>query len=226
MKIARLIFVAAALLTSTAYVNAGVVVGDYEWRQLTDTQGLSPRQLASIYDTSTGQLGAGNTTFAGVDFTGWTWASVDDVRGLFTSILDNDFSFDATNRSYEEANSTWAPAIIDGDGAGADMGLFHATSAGASAEFLYGITREIVDFGGTTGVRVLSAYIHNSYGTESYNKDNATTAVAVDIDQTLRGFWMYRAAPAGSVTLPAPATLPLLATALVFGWMIRRRRAN
>ena len=42
--------------------NAGVIVGDKEWRQLTETTDLTSPQLDAIYDVATGQLDTATTT--------------------------------------------------------------------------------------------------------------------------------------------------------------------
>jgi hypothetical protein len=108
---------ATSLLSNNVYATY-VAADGKEWRQVTDTVNISWNSVSAVCSTTTGVCSG---SVGAVDFTGWTWASQVDVLGLFTeftgSSLDN----------YEEFNSTWAPAFIDVDGAGSDLGAIGTT---------------------------------------------------------------------------------------------------
>tara|TARA_R110000823_G_scaffold47903_20_gene122053 strand:- start:26693 stop:29245 length:2553 start_codon:yes stop_codon:yes gene_type:complete len=62
---------------------ANPIIDDLEWRQVTDTQGIDIRDVTTVCP------GGGNPCdgmVAGVDFTGWTWASSEDVVGMINTL--------------------------------------------------------------------------------------------------------------------------------------------
>ena len=62
---------AVCAISLTTGVNAGVIVGDKEWRQVTETVNLTYGDLASVCNSTTG---ACSGSVGGVDFSAWTWA--------------------------------------------------------------------------------------------------------------------------------------------------------
>ena len=71
--------VAVCAMSVWSGVSAGVIVGDKEWRQLTETADFSYAEFSGVCDPLTGTC-AGST--GGVDFNGWTWASQTEVAQL------------------------------------------------------------------------------------------------------------------------------------------------
>lgn len=81
----RCTHILAMLCFSPTLVSAqGVIVGDREWRQLTDTINLAWSEVASVCNSSTG---ACSGSIGGVSFDGWTWASIEDVQELFDQLI-------------------------------------------------------------------------------------------------------------------------------------------
>ena len=76
---------AVCAISLTTGVNAGVIVGDKEWRQVTETVNFSWNDFSSVCNTSDGSCSGSltNGTLGTVSFDGWTWASWTDVAGLF-----------------------------------------------------------------------------------------------------------------------------------------------
>ncbi len=82
-----------------------VEIGDRDWRQLTDTVGITYNQLTSIYDVSTGRLlDEANHKIGDVDFTGWTWATAQDVYAMYSIIVGR--TLESYDYYYEE-NPVW-----------------------------------------------------------------------------------------------------------------------
>ncbi len=85
-----------------------VLIGDREWRQVADTKGISWVDVWTVCDDSTGEcFGIAGS----VDLTGWTWASVDDVNGLFSNYLTQESLGPGPDR-IEMDKSAWAPALL------------------------------------------------------------------------------------------------------------------
>jgi hypothetical protein len=86
--------------------NDIVVVGGREWVQVDLFKNNS-------WDTINGQCPAGvcstGSVLNGWDLNGWTWASIEDVQGLF-----NTFTAQSTTSpgTYRERDSTWAPLFF------------------------------------------------------------------------------------------------------------------
>ena len=98
-------------------VSTGVVVGDKEWRQVTDTVNFSGNDFDSVCDTSDGSCSGNltNSAFGTVSFDGWTWANQIDVGQLFQALPGWSGPITAPV-SHSELHSTWAPhfSIVSG----------------------------------------------------------------------------------------------------------------
>ncbi len=95
-------------LFSTAALAQPVIKDGKEWLQPADFLNLSWDDVALVCDPGTGLC---DGELNSIDVTGYTWASVDDVNGLFntygvTPPLSGD---DAV----WQANSSWAPSFLN-----------------------------------------------------------------------------------------------------------------
>ncbi len=81
-----------------------IIVGDREWRQFSDVTGLSWNQIAMICQPNTGSC---NGSLYGVDVTGWTWASFQEVHSLIET-----FSINAGNESLTSTDDDFFPGLI------------------------------------------------------------------------------------------------------------------
>ncbi len=189
-------------LWNTAYA---VIADGKDWRQLTDTVNLSYNDLAQIYDTSTGQLKDSSiTTVGGVDFSGWIWASLEEVASLYSSFTGLTIGvYDYVS----EAGSAWAPEYFN---------LFEATSSSIyhGYEQAAGISRTLWPNGLSTSTIMqnrlddsINDVVHTS---GSWGLDTKTDGV---------GFHMYKA-----TSVPIPGAVWLLGTGLVILAGERRRK--
>ena len=106
-----------AVFTPSNASNSGdVVVGERAWRQLTDTQHLNYDLVVRKCDEFTGtcagvcsaETGACDGSIGGVDFTGWTWASVSEVGELFATLTPHPGGVEQLS----DTNTTWAPDFV------------------------------------------------------------------------------------------------------------------
>jgi hypothetical protein len=186
-----------------------------EWRQVTDTLGLTWSDVLLVCDETTG---ACNGSVGEVDFTGWQWANVAAVNQLFNEISGGAGFLTSDPQEYEIPNSSWAPAAIDNDGAGSDTGYFHMTWANNlyNEEFVYGWTRDRKP-GSSTG-----AYLGTI--TDTLNFDKLQTDNASDIpdeNPAITGFWLYQDQPAA---VPIPAAIWLLGSGLAGLAALQRKK--
>ena len=127
-------------LSGPAYTDAS----GQEWRQVTETMGLSWNDLnaACPGGVCTGTAGA-----AAIDVDGWMWATITNVADLFNEFIDFP-ALDGTVGFYTESESTWAPAFLDlfdftqfatGNDGGPGVGGWSATSSNATEAFSGGL---------------------------------------------------------------------------------------
>jgi hypothetical protein len=97
----------------TFYATAQAVeIGDKDWRQLTDTIGITYNDLASIYDVPTGRLLDESRHMLGnIDFSGWTWATAQDVYEMYSFIVGK--TLESYDYYYEENPSWLSPFFND-----------------------------------------------------------------------------------------------------------------
>jgi hypothetical protein len=202
---AVLVLTAWAGSTSAALLPP-VSVNGKEWLQPLDFTSYSWNTISTVCNTTTG---ACNGSLGGNDMTGWTWADVDAVNGLFNTYIS-----DAGGNAYYgyplsgpsgafELNSTWAPAILSD---------FQAT--GVTGNQLMGwLSTEIYPTAAYVGtVTDFNAPSSDSASTDGFSaKVNAGFGV---------GAWFVRDAPSG---VPVPGTLFLLGLGLL-GLRVSRQR--
>jgi hypothetical protein len=103
--------VAAALTLAIPLAANALTVDGKEWRQVVDTVGISWSQVAAVCSPGTGVC---DGKVGDISFTGWTWASVDDIRALFDHlILPESIQFPTSDSSWGEFYTHNIGAVID-----------------------------------------------------------------------------------------------------------------
>jgi hypothetical protein len=201
---------------------AGVVVGGSEWRQLTDTVSISYGDLVDS-GTCSASSGLCNGSFNAVDFSGWTWATVEEVGLLFETLTGLPAGTFASPENVNELGSTWAPAAIDVDGSGPDTGAFHKTFQGTAGAMIQGLTRSAVNVSGSL---VYAPWIQDRAGDDyAYTAQSLSSGAGTASNEAARnvnvGVWLYRN-PASMVDVPLP--IWLLLAGIPAARMARRKR--
>ncbi len=204
----KLIF-AIVLLTIPFYSNA-VVINGKDWRQLTETTGFSFNNVSnSTTGTCDVNTGLCNGSLGGVDFTGWTWATNEEVGGLFNYIVGTtavDFTISGGD-SYREYASEWADRAVDSDGIGGlDTGLFLPTIVdNGEVGRVLGITRSESTYDQNNA---FMPGIYDAYRDGWEDQIATTTHGWKSISSDNKGLWMYREVP-----VSAPLALMLIGLA-------------
>ena len=99
---------AAAFATSIAVAYVDPVTG-WEWAQAAETVGFSWNEVQGV--CATDGVTACNADLEAVGFTGWVWATRDQVRDLFVNATDLTAS-ELADYSEEQYGSTWAPQFL------------------------------------------------------------------------------------------------------------------
>jgi len=182
MKTKSLGVLVAILLTPTLVTADGVIVGDREWRQLTDTINLTWSDVASVCNTTTG---ACSGSIGPVSFDGWTWASIEDVQELFEQLIKPEsIQFPTIETNYLAVNDPDIRAALGPSG-------FAPVPAGFGPVRTGGWTRSVFMF----PPLYFSPYLLLEAAAQ--NEDFAClncAGVADEGPQSYRGNWMYRAA--------------------------------
>ena len=196
------------------FAGNAIIIDGKDWREVVDTINLGWQDLETVCDVDTGVC---EGSIDGVDFTGWTWASIEDVGSMFDSLIPEAFGSFTELRDHWERNSLWAPALIDNDRDGPNEGFFRGTSTYPTYSRIMGRTRSTQPD--------LSANMYYTIITDHF--PGATTADFITTDKVTSGreghwsmgHWMYRTpighalstlSPTGTGIAPLPLqpTLP------------------
>lgn len=182
-----------AALAVTA--QAGVIIGDKEWRQVTDTAGLSWNNANDLCNSGSGLCSG---MVRGVDLTGWTWATSGEVQSLFASFSGQNVP------DYNENDSTWAPDFFT---------KFNPTFFVNSLKLIQGLVRNPNAFGSNQAGLLW----------DSPDVNDIHTFVLLNPAQNRidTGLWMYQPA-SSSVPVPDPSTLSLIGFGLLSLGLARR----
>ena len=187
--------------------NAAIIDGR-NWMQVTETVNFSYNQLANgPCDVLTGLCNGIATNHLGtsIDLTGWTWASANDIAGLFEFLTGApDGTFDVEQVNYSEGAASWAANAIDTDGLGADSGFFDVTHFFNNDDYMVaGYTRSVLSG------RTDRSYLRSSSTHSTAVIGNGSTTT-FDTARAHTGMWLYQ-----SIAITEPSLLVLLAIGLI-----------
>ena len=199
--------------------SASVIVGGKEWQQPNDTSGSTWDDTAAICDPTTGVCSGA--------FSGWTWASNNDIQALFEKLIrPGTTQFPTPTSDYDELSSLdIARAVSLPD-------YFEVTYHAFEFEFVRGWSRTLAVPhvpGGPPG-KAYSPYLQHYFGSEPSNQctigstvtqcpDRGVLSEQRDTDTMIGGgIWLYRPAP--------PAVLLELLHSAVIGVGPGRSLAN
>ena len=188
---------AVSLLTSSAFA-ASVNVAGKEWRQVSETLGYSWTQIAGVCPAGGGVC---TGSLVGADFTGWTWATIEEVGNLLFPVYNP--SFPGGISAHTQAGSPWAPAFLTD---------FYATDTTHGYDYVFGWTATPADGTGSYAANVTN---WSNGGLFDEMKTNIVRLNQMS-DPTL-GAWLYH-------PIPLPPALPLMGLAMAGLGFTRKRR--
>jgi hypothetical protein len=133
-----------AVVAETAGVEV-VAIGDQEWAQVDQFIAVSGEEISRVCPGGNCDAGTGGT-LAGLDMSGWTWASEEEVAALFSAISP----YPGLGEEYAEPGSEWAPAIFDKIGfrptAKSDAGRALMGRTSSASDIYRNVTGALSDF--------------------------------------------------------------------------------
>lgn len=173
-KILLVFIVYSSYVTS---VWSGPTINGLEWRQVTETSTISWNEVSTVCNQSTGVC---NGSIETVDFTGWTWASVDEVTDLFNAILPgtaNDLT--KGGDTINETNSQLPASFFT---------VFEPTYIDSNVQAIFGWSRDK-----NTNSMPLDPSVSNQFDPNGVDVITTQNSGSASIKSPGVGSWLYRA---------------------------------
>lgn len=210
-------FIIGAIIVQLANPVNATVIGGKDWRQLTETTGINVINIINegVCDEVTGVCSG---SFSGVDFSGWTWATGEEVGYMLiqAGITPPSFYFDLLT-VIGDSDEPWASNFVDIDGPnGADGGLFFANRfiTNAAAVNGYSRTRGGAPYDFTDPDHFFVPDVMDVEDT-SLGNDHASGSWLYAQASSNSGMWLYQ-------RIPEPSTYLLIGFGLI-GMVCQRR---
>jgi hypothetical protein len=205
--------VCACLIVVSFNVSA-VIIGNKDWLQVTDTAGRSWSDFNAIFDDSTGVCDTPGCLLAGgVDLTGYTWASITEVRVLLDTYTSTALD-QADSPSITQALSSGWNASLFGD--------FAATNPFTDGNDILGFTRNSSSIGNGDVVRAVD--YGSSYDPTQSPDLYRVQELSANENRSYVGGWFYKDAVETPPSVPIPASVWLFGSGLIGLIGIARRK--
>ncbi|KAI5911992.1 hypothetical protein PA01_18295 [Azoarcus sp. PA01] len=199
----------ALLISPTA--NALVIDGR-DWRQVSETVGVSWSQVAGACKENTGVC---KGSIGNVLFDGWTWASVDDIRVLFDRLIfPQTVEFPTLDSSWGEFFGGNIDALIDES---MFVNTYHHSPG--IAEGVYGLSRSLyLDGDGTA--HPLRPYLENYFLEGAGDSASLLSFAGKEATADWMGVWLYKSA----FLVPEPNSFSLILASFAALLIVARNR--
>lgn len=209
----RLALIPIAMLLFTSVSATPIVVAGKEWQQVADFTGVLHDEIETVCGLTTGFCSG---QLNNIDISGWTWASSDDVAGLFQAIGSG---HPGGNTYVNEIGSVWAPAFFDSLG-------FVPTSSDSTRRYVAGLSRDSYFIPGGYGRSPrwydYTPTLFDYFGDQVNDQVTTGSGISTSSGQSWLGAWFTRdaleiasRAALTSTSVPAPPTTLLMFSALV-----------
>ena len=205
--------VCACLIVVSFNVSA-VIIGNKDWLQVTDTAGRSWNDFNAIFDNSTGACDTPGCLLAsGVDLTGYTWASITEVRVLLDTY---------TSTALDQADSPFISQALSSGWNASLFGDFAATNLFNDGNDILGFTRNSSSIGNGDVVRAVD--YGSSYDPTQFPDLYLVQELSAGENRPFVGGWFYKDAVETPPSVPIPASVWLFGSGLIGLIGIARRK--
>lgn len=199
---------------ASAALMPPLAVNGREWLQPLDFVNKSWNDIAAVCDASTGVC---NGSLGGNVLTGWTWAGIHEINGLFNVYL-SDAGFPNIMHPFvpggrTQRNSLWAPAFFE------DFIPLECVAGPSGQCFMRATLRNQNGSGLAYSTTIQDGTAETR--TDTFSSDQFT---GLDTVSATRGSWFFRADQYPPSGVPIPTTAALVGLGVAALGVSRRKR--